>query len=247
MGAGMSPSLRRHLRSQRGMTMIEILISMIILACLTAMLIAVWVDLQRASSMAITANDERGSARDALDRISSELRDAQPIVLHTETPSPSPMAAGFTVASRWEADFYSAYNSPSVAPNGVDMSSVRLTRIYLDTSGSTPYKTLYWQRDDNNDGVWNAGDRKVVMATNVVNPSITDASQTPVTSYTSLFYYWCVTSIGAYTLTAPADSVATSDLNLISAVRVRIIQDNNLNRPPVPVDLTATVRVRNHN
>ena len=55
-----------------------------------------------------------------------------------------------------EATFYSAYNQPGVADDGSGTGALRLTRIWLDTSGSTPQKTLYWQRDTNGNGVIDA-------------------------------------------------------------------------------------------
>ena len=246
MFTGMKPWVRERRGSQAGVTLIELLISMIILALLTTMLVMVWIDLQRASVTAIAANDERGSVRDALARTTSELKDSQPTAFPTQTPTPTSTPVSFTVAQPMEADFYSAFNNPNAVSDGTGTaaSAVELTRIYLDTSGTTPQKTLYWQRDTNGNGSFDSGDRIVKLATNVVNNSITNTQVSPTTSYTAIFTYWYFT--GAPTL-AKTDTITGSNLAQIEAVQVRLIEDNNLNKPPVPVDLTATVRLRNHN
>ena len=99
-------------------------------------------------------------------RITRELRDAQPAALTTPASSP------FTVATPTEVDFYSAFNSAGVRADGTGTGALRLTRIYLDTSGSAAQKTLYWQRDTNASGGFDSADRKIVLARSVVNTSV---------------------------------------------------------------------------
>ena len=88
-----------------------------------------------------------------------------------------------------------------------------------------------------------AGDRRIVLATNVVNSSIANSHVVPATAYTAVFTYWYLTTSG-FTRT---DTVTGGDLAAIEAVQVRVIVDANLQRPPVAVDLTTTVRLRNSN
>ena len=55
----------RRLRDQGGLTLIETLVSMIILIILTTMIIIGWANLQRASANSLRTNQARASLRDA--------------------------------------------------------------------------------------------------------------------------------------------------------------------------------------
>jgi prepilin-type N-terminal cleavage/methylation domain-containing protein len=84
-------TLRRYGRtSQAGLTLVELLITMIVLGIVTTMLIVGWVNLQRVSAYTVSSNNGRATARDAMSRISSELRGAQPTSLPTAIPTPAP-------------------------------------------------------------------------------------------------------------------------------------------------------------
>ena len=236
----MISQLRDRSRSQAGITLMELLISMIILSVLTTMLIMGWMNLQGASANALKTNHARATARDALGRIASELRDAQPATMPTASPTPTYVPALFTEAQKYSATFRSLYNEPG-AGNNVDGSGARLTRIWLDTSGSTPQKTLFWQRDTSGDGAVGAGDRTNVLGRDVVNPSFADASAG--TSFTAVFLYGYRDGANILQWTDHRDTAA--ELAAIVAVRVRLIVDANLNHPPGAVDVTTTVLPRN--
>jgi len=217
----------------------ELLVAIVIFSIVAAMLVGSWIYLNRASVFAMQDNDSRATARDALSRMSIELRDAQPQTLPTATPTPSasPTWAVLTVASPTEADFYSAYNQPGANSNG--SGTGMLTRIYLDTSGSSPQKTLLWQRDTNGDGTF---DRTVVLAKNVVNNSIPNTTVTPNTSYTAIFTYGYRDAGGNYLTTD--NSSASLDLTKIISIQIRLIIDVNLAHTPKYIDLSTTVRPR---
>jgi prepilin-type N-terminal cleavage/methylation domain-containing protein len=227
---------RTHSQAQAGFTLVEVLVTMVIMVIVSGMLIATWFALQSSYARTVSADDARSMARDALARITAELRDAQPPTL-----SGSGQAV-FTAAQPMEVDFYSSYNQPGTSSDGSGIGTLRLTRIYLDTSGSSPQKTLYWQRDTNNNSAFDSGDRRIALATEVVNNSITDTSVTPNTSYTAIFTYFYRDTSGNL---QPATSIAAGSLASIVAVKVRLIVDDNLNHSPVPADLQGTVRPRN--
>ena len=168
-------TLRRERRDREaGLTLIEILVSMIILSIVTTMLVAGWVNLQRASANAVSTNNARATVRDAMARVSSELRGAQPTSLPTPIPTlsatatPTP-APPITVAQPMDVQFYSAYNSALASSDGsgVSLTALRLTRIWLDTTTVPPApwnpegRTLYLQRDTNSSNTIDAGDRKM--------------------------------------------------------------------------------------
>ena len=224
-------------RSQAGVTLMELLFAMVILAVVTTMLVGGWVALQRASAHTVRTTTARASARDALARISSELRACQPLTLGTAGETP------FTVAWPMEVTFYSAYNHPGANADGSGTGALRPTRIWLDTSGSSPQKTLYWQRDmDSNGSFTDPGDRTIVLARDVVNNSISNTNVTPTASYTAIFTYGYRDASGSFTT---ADTIASADLTRIISVQVRLIVDANLSHTPTYVDLTTTLRPRN--
>jgi prepilin-type N-terminal cleavage/methylation domain-containing protein len=238
----MQSSFEEKRGSQAGLTLIELLVGMTITGIITAMLVMGWINLQSTSAYALASNDARATARDSLSRISSEIRDCQPTALPTASPSPTATPALFTVAQPMEADFYSVYNQAGAATYGNGTGGLHLTRLWLDTSGSKAQKTLYWQRDTNGNGAIDAGDHKMILGTNIVNNSIQNTNVSPTTTYTAIFTYWYLAGSGALVRT---DTVTGANLAQIVAVQVRIIVDANLQRRPLPVDITTTVRLRN--
>ena len=253
-------TLRKARRSsEAGLTLIEVLISMIILGIVTTMLIAGWINLQRASANAVSTNNARASARDAMDRISSELRGAQPTTLPTPiptlsataTPSPSPP---LTVAQPMEVQFYSAYNSANASSDGsgVSLTALRLTRIWLDTTTvpSPPWnpqgRTLYLQHDTDFSNTLDAGDQQILLARNVVNSVVPDPTTDGPsrTSSTPVFRYAYRATAGGPILWTDNETSGLPPASIL-AVRVRLIIDKNLARTPTYVDLTTTLRLRN--
>jgi prepilin-type N-terminal cleavage/methylation domain-containing protein len=218
-------------RRQRGVSLIELLISMIILGVVTTMLIMGWTSLQRSYASGVKTSNANAEARDALSRAAREIRDAQPAALTTPASSP------FTVATATEIDYRSAFNDSLQRSDGSGTGALRLTRIYLDTSGSAAQKTLYWQRDTNGSGGFDSADRKMVLARNVVNTSVPSTG-----SPTAIFTYGYRDGSGNFTT---ATSMATADLAKIISVQIRLIVDANLSRTPTYADLQTTVRPRN--
>jgi prepilin-type N-terminal cleavage/methylation domain-containing protein len=237
------PSLANKRGPQAGITLIELLAAMVILGVLTTMLIMGWVNLQRASAFSIQFNHARATARDALSRVSTELRDAQPPTLPTASPAPAYVPDLLDDARPMSATFLSVYNQPGAGDDVDGDDSARLlTRIWLDTGGSSPQKTLYWQRDTNTSGTIDSGDRRIILARNVVNDSLEDP--TAGTEYTAIFRYgYRASSASPIEWTDNDDS--SLDLTTVVSVRVRLIIDANLGRAPRPIDVTTTVLPRN--
>ncbi|MGO8685216.1 MAG: type II secretion system protein [Thermoleophilia bacterium] len=233
----MTPPSRRA--NQAGITLIELVVSTVILGIITTMLVFTWISLQDSYGYSVTANDANSTVRDAVSLMSRALRDAQPTSSPTPTPTGTPTPpAVITVATPTEVDFTSAFNNPATTANGSGTGAVQLMRFYLDTSGSTAQKTLYWQT--NNGSGWNQG---TTLAQNVVNNSLANTNVTPNTSYTAIFTYWCLDANG--NLLPPTDTVPSANLASIISVQIQLIVDTNLNRPPKYADLQTTVSLRN--
>jgi type II secretory pathway pseudopilin PulG len=227
---------------QAGITLMELLISMIILSIVTTMLIGAWISLQRAYASTSAKNKATATARDALDRISSELRTAQGPI-YNASPSPTTSSPFYLtqapphyVCDAYDCVFYSAYNNPSAAlySGPVGRSQLKLTAIWLDQSGSQPQKTLWWERDTSGNGLGAPGNRKIKLATNVVNAALTK----PIFTYT------------LRTTSPPYQNVTTLPLGTTDAanlawVGVDLIVDANLSHTPTYIDLKTTVEPRN--
>jgi type II secretory pathway pseudopilin PulG len=227
--------------SQSGISLVELLITMVILSVVTTMLVGAWISLQRAYAFTAAKNNATAQSRDAIDRVSSEIRAAQGV---TYSPSPSPSTSTpFVVggASPYVCDanditFYSAYNNADAALQSgqYGRQTLLLTSIWLDTSGTKPQKTLYWQRDTNGSGTLDSGDRKVKLANNVVNTA--SAINKPI------FTYNVLDSSGNLT---PATSLTASNVASLVTVQINVITDANIAHTPTYVDLMTTVEPRN--
>lgn len=231
----MQTPLREKRGSQAGITLIELLFAMTIMTILSTMLVGGWITLQRSYAFTLRTNTARATVRDALDRMSSELRDCQPL---TSTGYP------IQTAGAYECVFYSAYNQAGAGADGSGNSStvLRLTRIYLDLSGSSDQKKLWWQRETNGsvgftdlalDPYPPSGDRRILLATNVVNGAST-------VNIPYVFTYGYRDTDGDY-----ATNHTMTDPSEIISVQIRLAVDANLGHSPNYIDLTTTVRPRN--
>lgn len=220
---------------------------MVVLGIVTVMLIQGWISLQRASVTVERTNNARATGRDALSRISSELRACQPTALPTPsgTALPDPESS-ILEASPYSVTFYSAYNSSSANADGSGVGAVRPTRLWLDLVNpqSAPWnplcKTLYWQRDTNGNGLFtDPADRTIPLAFNIANEEVAD----PVngTAYTPVFRYAYVDDDGDVQWTDDANSVLSS----VVGVSVRLVVNAKMGGTPKYVDTTTTVRLRN--
>ena len=234
--AAMQTFWRRRARRQDGFTLMELLISLIIMSIVTTMLVGIWISLQGSFDFSQQDNTAATTGRTALDRVSSELRAAQP----PTTAATNPFCLALTtpyVCDGYDCTFYSPYNNSKAAtqtnPNGTGQSI--LTSIYLDTSGTTAQKKLYWVRDTNNNGVFDAGDQKILLANNVVN--------TAGNVNKPIFQYILHATPNASFV--PANSLSSGNVAQVVAVNVEVVIDANLAHKPTYVDLVSTVRPRN--
>ena len=219
-------------RRQAGVTLVELLVATVIMTIVTTMIIGGWIALQSSYAHSVNQNDARSSARYALDFASADIRGAQPQAVTTPAQSP------FTVAAPMEIDYYSSHDQPGTAADGTATGNLRLTRVYLDTTTGT----LYWQRDTNGSGTWDGADRKIVLATGVVNNTTANPNVTPSVAYTAVFTYGYLDTSGNY---ASADAVATANLTAIVSVTVHVLVGAQSNHKIVPADLQITVAPRN--
>lgn len=196
---------------------------MAILGVVTAMLFGVWLALQSSYGFSTKSSRQAETARLAMARLRSEIRDAQ----GQRAGQPLAGQPAILYATSNEIQLTTAYNSPGSDNTG----DIQLVRYWYDGSA----KRLYRQRDTNKNGVFDSGDRKDVVAQNVANavwPGV--SNPTPVFSYV---YY----DINGSAQTASS----MSDPSRIVTVKMRLLVDLNPKRAPVYVDLNSSVQPRN--
>lgn len=213
-----APPQQRPFGGQAGVTLVELLVVIGIMAVVSSMIIGVWFALQSSYAYSTKASLSRQTARDAMSRMVREIRDAQSL---------SSGAASILLAQPNEIKFTTAFNDPG--PSGAGR--VRLVRYWYDAGE----QAIYRQRDTNLDGVLGEGDRLDTVARYIVN-GITPSAGDP----TPLFQYTYIDSSGAQQTTSIVYDTAS-----VQTVHIRIIADLNPGRSPNYIDLNSTVQPRN--
>jgi type II secretory pathway pseudopilin PulG len=220
-------SLRHHIprsaRGEKGITLVELLVSMIILSVLTTMIIGVWIALQSSSANAISSGRAQEAARDAMSRLRREIRDAQ----SQREGQPLAGQPAIIFAGPNEIRFTTAFNDPGAD----DAGQILLTRYWYDGTA----RIICRQRDTNESGAFDSGDRTDVLARNVVNAIVPSAA-----SPTPLFSYSYVDADGNVLVTN-----TMSDPARILNVHIRILADLNPGHSPTYMDLIGTAQPRN--
>lgn len=230
----MTISLSQKRARQAGFTLVELLVTLIILGIVSSMLVGTWISLQRSFAFSRANNTAASTGRDTLDRIASELRDAQPSVTSATTPFCVTLASPY-VCDKWDCTFRTPYNNNNaMLGSGIDgQQATILTSIYLDTSGTSPQKKLKMWRDLNGDSINDAGDQTIQLATNVVSSTL---------SVPRPIFQYVFDTNGTYSTT---DTLTSANAKAVVAVNVEVVIDANLASKPLYVDFVSTVRPRN--
>jgi prepilin-type N-terminal cleavage/methylation domain-containing protein len=213
---------------QAGITLIELLVSISILAVVTTLVLGSWFALQSSFAHTSRSSQSREFARDAVTRMTQEIRDAQAVGTDS----------AIVTAERFKIVFYSTYNQ---ADNSNALSAPRQTAFVYVASGEDKSGTIYRVVDANHTGVDDeiaglpASGRAVVG--NVVNWSEPDS-----TLKTSVFRYSYYDPNSA--VFQAADNVSTSSAG-IREVHIRVLVDLNPGKSPVYMDLKTTAQPRN--
>jgi prepilin-type N-terminal cleavage/methylation domain-containing protein len=214
----------RRRRGQRGLTLVELLVAMLIMGILTTMIIGSWVTLTKAYSSTSKSNRQRDFATQAIARMAREIRDAQ-------RPATSATAA-FVRAYPNEIRFYSTFNTTD-ADNPV--TTPRLTRYILKETDPTTHVGAVYREFPGPDGLFDTGDDlSYLVVADVVNLRTGD----------DLFTYYAIdTDTGemygsdGMTTLVPADRVQT--------VGILLQVDLNPGKSPNYMDIKTTVEPRN--
>jgi prepilin-type N-terminal cleavage/methylation domain-containing protein len=207
------PSLRR----QRGMTLIELLVAMIIMGVLTTMIIGTWISLTSAYSYTSRSDRQRDFANQAIARMAREVRDAQKV--------PGSTTGAFTFAYPNQIRFYSTFN---MAGNSDPTSTPRLTRFML--RNGAVYRDLA-----GNDGIFGTGDDvSRLLVEDVVN----------VSQATDLFRYSAINATTGQMYQSSGETTLVPAAR-IQTVRILLLVDLNPGKSPNYMDISTTVEPRN--
>lgn len=207
-------------RSQRGVTLVELLVVMIIMGIVTTMILTTWFSLGRAYSYTSKSSKAREYARDSMARMTREIRDA------SLGPNGAAMfVQGADYCGPDKITLYSFFNAPGAETIGA---TPRLVQFYLDNG------TMYrWADTDSAIGLDN-NDRLDVLTTNVVN----EGNTTDVFSYT-------VVKPGPNGVPSRLPEPTPSDTSTIVSIDIKLLVDLNPGKSPVFMDLTTSVQPRN--
>ena len=216
---------RRH--GQRGITLVELLVSMTIMVIVSTMVIMTWSALQNSYSYTVKSDQARNIARDAVERMRREIRAMQPTAIG---------GASVVQASPNEIRFTTAFNDFATDTGG----RIRLTRYYyqFDTNQAPGQWRIYRQRDTNSDGSFTSADRTMMIADNVCNGRVPSTS-----APTVIFTYTYIDSAG--TAQTASSVTGADDMKKIVQVQIRVITDVDPSHAPSYFDLVTTVRPRN--
>lgn len=221
----MSAGIRR-LRAQDGVTLMELLVSLIIMGVVTTMLIGIWVAVQDSYGFSTASFDARATAQDAMARMTRELRDMAP----QTTGQPLYGQPIILRARSNEIRFTTPYQDPGMSGTP----QVLLTRYWY----SPTTNCIYEQRDTNDNGIFDSGDTQITIATNVVNGQEPSAA-----SPTALFQYTYYDQNG--NLQTASTVSGSQNRAQIQTIQVEILSDLNPNHAPTYMNLVTTVQPRN--
>jgi prepilin-type N-terminal cleavage/methylation domain-containing protein len=239
-GSRVTHGLRAAARDQSGLTLLELLISLIIASIVSTMIFMSWFSLNNSYSYSVHSNKARDIARLAMAHMEREIRAAEAVSSSTE---PGVVRSrGFWVLIT--TTFNTSGNSdPTMAPHLV------MYRLYQDHS-------LWRFEDRNGNGVianvdvnvstddtnFNTneqtnGEGAQLVCRNVVNYIVPSGSETP------LFEYSYYDDDGVLQLQPYV--YGTANRERIIAVQIHLLVDLNPRRSPTFADLLTTAQLRN--
>jgi prepilin-type N-terminal cleavage/methylation domain-containing protein len=203
---------------QAGVTLVELLVVIVIMGVVSTMLVGVWFALTNASAFSSTSSQQQDNAREAVARMSREIRDAQ---------APTAGNAGaFVLADPYQIEFYSTFNdvdaeNPSSVP--------QLTRfIYKETDSIKHIGAIYREKYDG--GAWGSS---VLLVDHVVNKALSPNA--------TVFTYTAFGDSGVY----QSDGTTSVPAGQIVDVTISTRVDLNPGHSPNYVTLQTTVQPRN--
>lgn len=212
-------------RRQEGITLVELLVAMSIMVVLSTMIIATWVALTDAYSFSTRSDKQRDLARQAIDRMAREIRDAQE-PLGSSSPA-------INLAYPNEIRFYSTFNttgasSPTTEP--------RLTRFIYKVTNAAEGTGAVFREYPGPDGDFDTATDNVSQYL-VGNVSNDGAGK-------DVFTYWSYDPVTDDL--EPSDGmIMPADPSRVVEVGITLLVDLNPGKAPNYMDISTKVQPRN--
>lgn len=234
-------------RSQRGLTLVELLVGLIIMSILTTMILVSWFALSRSYSYSVTSNKARDSAREAIARLARETRDAQSVDATAEAALIRARARTVVVSTTF-----------NMADNGDPTTTPRLVMYRLYPDGQ-----LWRFYDKDRDGVidnvdmnadgWPAnpyqpservsGEGARLLVKDVVNDVVPSTGHpTPLFHYS---YYETNAGPNYGQLTQDTTVLGANNRRKVVSVQMNLLVDLNPARSPIYTEFQTTAQLRN--
>jgi len=208
------------------MTLVELLVVMAVMTIVSGMIIGIWFNMTSAFSFGATSDKQQEFARDAVSRMSREIRDAQ-------APGAGSTAGAFVVTGPYEVQFYSTFNKSDAADPTTEP---RLTRfIWKETNATTHVGAIYRELADSSGSFVSANAVSTVLVKDVVNKE-----QSPPHD---VFTYAAFSGSGQ--LYQSQDSSVTVAPSAVVNVTITLMVDLNPGKSPHYMTVKTTVQPRN--
>jgi type II secretory pathway component PulJ len=217
-------SWRRPPRGREsGITLMELLVVMVIGSIVSGLLVLTWISLTQAYSHTTRSSESRDDARQAVARLSREIRDAEATGGLSAVTSASDRIIEFTTTFNIEGN-----TGPSPTPV--------LTRYEYRINSGTGEQTLHRLRNFTGDAPpWERDD---LVISHLVNYTKSGELRVPPVPP---FQYGSMDSITRQ-ITFSANPTLMASIKM---VRIHLLVDQNDGRAPAAMDLQATVQLRN--
>jgi prepilin-type N-terminal cleavage/methylation domain-containing protein len=231
---------RRH-AGESGLTLIELLVGLVIMAVVSTMLVTIYFGLGDSFSYSTKSTDAREKARQAIARVAREIRDSQ-------SPTSSTEASVVRARERWiliTTTFNKAGNNdPNMAPRLVMYRLYQNGKLYRfeDSSGNGTIANVNIDPSPLDATSFNLaeqqnGEGARLIASNVVNYHDTTPTQKP------LFVYSYVDDYGV--MRTDSYVYGTDNRARILTAQVHLLVDLNPGHSPVYTDLQTSAQLRN--
>lgn len=231
---------------QEGITLIELLVSMTILAVITTMIIAVWLSMQNSFAYSVDASHQREAARDAMAHMTVAIRDAQGASF--TYPTGEVVAPAISVAEGSKIVFNTSYQrsgnaSVSAGTGGNNIAVVQACIIYVPSASSPSDGKIYYVVDKDINGLTDelasTTPEGKILVEHVVN------NVRPPTTYpTSVFTYTYFSDDGTMEQATSMSAAGVSPSRTYS-VQIHVLVDLKPGKAPVYMDLQSTAQPRN--
>jgi prepilin-type N-terminal cleavage/methylation domain-containing protein len=232
----------RARRGQQGITLIELLVSLIVLSILTTMILVTWFALSRSYSYSITSNNARDYAREAVARLEREVRDAQADNATAEAALIRARPRSIVVATTFNrSDSHNPTTTPYLVmyrlyPNG------QLWRFYDQnkngTIGGVDLNDEGWPANPYSVSETTNGEGARLLARNVVNDVVPSA-----THPTPLFRYSFYDTDGS--LETEQMVLGVNNRRQVVSVHIDLLVDLDPAHSPIYTEFETTAQLRN--